>query len=140
MKWGSSSPEFLIASSRRICDHAGQLLEHLGPTVLGAVERLLAKRLRNVEAGVLEEETRAFAVRLKSETHPRIDDGSAGRPREDKPSVRVLSGRFALQHFAVNGEPVETYFGVRRYLKRERMPDAGLEIVRVHPFCQRGAG
>jgi hypothetical protein len=40
----------LIAVVRRTGDHGGKLLEHLRPAVLGALERLFAERVGEVEA------------------------------------------------------------------------------------------
>jgi hypothetical protein len=45
-------------------DYGGKLPEHLRPTDLGTLERLFAERLGDVEARVLEEDTRPVAVRL----------------------------------------------------------------------------
>src|SRR5688572_3862333 len=86
-------PPFPVGRQAR--DYGGKMPEHLRPAELRSLERLIAPRMGEVEAGVLENQARAVAVRLESKGHPRIDDGSAGRPREHEPT-----GRFALQHLA----------------------------------------
>lgn len=47
-------------------------------TELRPLQRLLAKRIREVESSVLEKKARAGAVWLGLKTHPRIDDRPAG--------------------------------------------------------------
>src|SRR5262249_9173083 len=83
---------------------------------------------------MLEDDARSFAIRLQPEAHPRIDDWSAGRPREHEPT-----GRFALQHLAAHHQPIETNLGIRRHAKREMMADARLEVVGKHPLGERRA-
>ena len=124
----------LIAVGRQARDHGGKLLEHLRPAELGPLERLLAPRLGDVEAGMLEEDARAVAVRLEPEAHPRI---ATGPPADHENASR--RGRFALQHLAVHDQSVETHLRVRRHAEREVMADARLEVVREHPLGQRGA-
>src|SRR5438445_11423714 len=82
---------------------------------------------------MFEEDARAVAVRVEPEAHPRIGE-STGRPREREPT-----GRFALQHLAVDDYSVETHFRVRRHLEGEAMPDAWRKVIREHPLGQRRA-
>src|SRR5262245_59056963 len=67
----------LLPAGRRRSDDVGELLEHLRPSELGPLERLFPERLRQIEAGMLEEQARAVAVRLEFERHPRVLDRSA---------------------------------------------------------------
>src|SRR6266581_1165074 len=92
-----SSAPLLFAVGRQARDHGSKLFEHLRPAKLGTLKRLIAPRLGDVEARVLENEARAVAVRLESVGHPRIFDWSAGRPREREPA-----GPFALQDLATH--------------------------------------
>src|SRR6516162_7747591 len=82
---GSAAP--LIAVGRQARDHGGELLEHLCPAERGTPKCLIAPRQRDVEARVLEENTRSFAVPLKPKAHSRIDEPT-GRPREHEPTGR----------------------------------------------------
>src|SRR5206468_13011642 len=59
---------FTCRAGRKARDYDGQLPEHLRPTVLGALERLFAERQGDIEARMLEKETRPLTVRLKLET------------------------------------------------------------------------
>jgi hypothetical protein len=52
----------LIAVGFQARDYGGKLSEHLRPTELGPAKRLFAPWLGDVEARMLEEEARAFAV------------------------------------------------------------------------------
>ena len=70
----------LIAVGREVRDDHGKLLQHLRPAELRPLEGAVAEWMGEVEAGVLEQEACAVAIRLESEAHLRIDDWSAGRP------------------------------------------------------------
>lgn len=122
-----------FALGRQPRDHGRKLIDHLRPAEPGTRERPIAPRVREVEAGVLENEARAVAVWFEPEAHPRVDDWSAGRPREHEPT-----GRFALQHLAVNDQPVKTDLGLRRHAEREVVADTRLEVVGIHPRGQGG--
>src|SRR5882672_5715936 len=55
---------------RKAPDHAGKPLEHFRPTELGSSESLFAPGLRHVEAGVLEEDSRAHHRRVRASRSP----------------------------------------------------------------------
>src|SRR6516164_6812180 len=57
----------LFAIVRQPRHHGGKLLQHLRPTVLGAMERLFDPRLGDVEARMLEGESRPLALALRLE-------------------------------------------------------------------------
>src|SRR5262244_1391888 len=90
------SAALLIAAGRQTCDHGGKLFQHLRPAELSTPKRLIAPRLRDVEARMLEEDARALIVLLELEAHLRTFE-SSGRPREHEPA-----GRFAQQHLAAH--------------------------------------
>jgi len=52
----------LNPASRNAGHYAGKLLQHLQPAELGAPKRLITPRLGDVEARVLQEDARSFAV------------------------------------------------------------------------------
>src|SRR5579883_698964 len=82
---------------------------------------------------MLEEQTRASAFRLKAVAHARV------QKLTDHPGEGQLARWIALQHLAAH-DPVETSLGVRRHPERKAMPDTWLEVIRVHPLGQSGAG
>src|SRR5262249_10185509 len=106
---------------------------------LRTLEGLFAKRLRDVEACMLEKNACAIAIRFETKANTRILDRSAGRPRELESASCVLARWLAFQHFASHGQPIEIHLGIPRHAKREMVPDARLKIVGKHPHCKRGA-
>ena len=68
------SAALLIAVGRQARDYGGKLPEHFRPTEFGTPKCLIAPLLGDVEARVLEEDTRPLAVRFEPEAHPRIGE------------------------------------------------------------------
>jgi len=99
---------------------------------------VLAKRLCNVEASVLEEKACPIPIGFKAKTDLRILDRSAHRPREDESATAIftrsiLARRIALENLAANRETLETNARLRWHPKGEAVPDNRLKVVGIHP-------